>query len=171
MKILTLIPKNNLLISLIFSIFFTIINLPLCLLLSEILAFWGMNTSEPTIVGYNMKEKIIVVGIIAPFFETLITQAFLINLFYILIEKFKILVSEKLIIVAAGIFFSLGHYNGTFEFCFYTIFSGVYLSWFYHLMMKMKGNKIALITTSFVHSFWNLSLVTISYFSENYFKI
>lgn len=148
------------------TIIFTGINLPLCLLLSEILDFYGLNTSEPTLINYSIKEKIIVAGIVAPFFETLLTQSLLINIFAILLEKFKVDLSKYWIICLVGLIFSIAHYNGTFELCFYTLFGGIYFSWLYFNIMQQKGNKIALFATSFSHSFWNLFLILLSYFTN-----
>jgi hypothetical protein len=155
MKYIHILSKNILLFTIIFSILFALINLPLCILINEVLDYFGMNTSESPFINYSTKKMVIMACIIAPFFETLFIQALLINTLYILIEKFKMAVSANWITFIVGIIFSLGHYNGTFELCFFTLFTGVYFSWFYHFVMKMKGNKIALFATSFTHSFWN----------------
>lgn len=103
----------------------------------------------------NQDDKILMIVLLAPIFETLIFQFGIIEGLLILTKKIKLSNHYLLIILISSIAFSLSHFGSIFTII-HSFFSGLVLSTLY-IYARVKELK-PFFSTFLVHSLFNLTL-------------
>lgn len=130
---------------------FTFLLCQLCLMaLAYTNDFFVRNSSTGGIEDFNsFQEKVILVLVVAPVFETIIFNVLLNELFY------KFFARMIPCIVLSSILFGLIHYY-SFTYIFFTFLAGIIFNGLYFSVRKDKGFKIAALVVFLLHFNHNL---------------
>ncbi len=143
---LKLILKNN------YLLFFAcyMIKIIIAILFNLLSSYFNILNSSLNSENTELIVLFISVVLVAPFFETLVSN----YIFLTILSKFT--KNFMFLIVISSIFFALFHYYSII-YMIYAFFSGLILNYYFLTIKQKKSNYSAILMTTLLHSLYNLT--------------